>query len=245
MRTSRVFIHPDHVPLVNERLPLTDDQSHHLLKVLRCRAGDTVHLFDGAGRSWVATLAPEGRRTCYAHINSELPPVPKPWPLVACMALLKGDALDRAVQKCTEIGTTAIVLLDTEFTSVARDDAQRGRRLEHLNRIVSSACEQSGAGWRPGLTGPSSLREALTGDLLVSSRQKIVLHPKGDPLPITLPRLPTALFTGPEGGWSDVELSDLAAAGARVFRLGSQVLRAETAPLAGLVAIRHGWGWID
>jgi 16S rRNA (uracil1498-N3)-methyltransferase len=178
-------------------------------------------------------------------ITDVLPPVPEPLPLVTCMALLKGDAMDRAVQKCTEIGVTAIVLLDTEFTNVARDEVQRAKRLSHLNRIVSSACEQSGATWRPGLTGSLTLVDALATEEVAGTPQKIVLHPEGEPLPLTLPRVPTALFTGPEGGWSDAELADFTAAGVMVYRLGSQVLRAETAPLAGLAAIRHGWGWID
>jgi hypothetical protein len=70
-----------------------------------------------------------------------------------------------------------------------------------------------------------------------------MLDPAGEPLPLSLPRAPAVIMIGPEGGWSDAERQCAAEAAAICHGLGRRVLRAETAPLAALAALRHGWGW--
>lgn len=62
-------------------------------------------------------------------------------------------------------------------------------------------------------------------------------------LPLALPRQPLVVLVGPEGGWSEPERRAARAAGARSYGLGARILRGETAPLAVLAALRHGWGW--
>ena len=55
-----------------------------------------------------------------------------------------------------------------------------------------------------------------------------------------LPALqPIQLFVGPEGGFTQEEVTEAAAAGAQTVSLGPLILRAETAALAAL-AIIHG-----
>jgi 16S rRNA (uracil1498-N3)-methyltransferase len=81
---------------------------------------------------------------------------------------------------------------------------------------------------------------------LSDSDLAVVLHETADE-PLASLRLPESgevvLVVGPEGGIADDELTDLAAAGARVCRLGPHVLRASTAGVAALSALSAAHRW--
>ncbi len=62
-------------------------------------------------------------------------------------------------------------------------------------------------------------------------------------LPGGLPFDSLVLMVGPEGGWTERERQLADAAGAQRYGLGNLILRAETAPIAALAAIRQSWGW--
>jgi 16S rRNA (uracil1498-N3)-methyltransferase len=53
------------------------------------------------------------------------------------------------------------------------------------------------------------------------------------------------LLTGPEGGFSEQERSIAKAAGFTPVRLGSRILRTETAAIAALAAVQIMWGDFD
>ena len=63
------------------------------------------------------------------------------------------------------------------------------------------------------------------------------------PLHRQLPLESTTVLVGPEGGWTNDELARARDRGIEACSMGPGILRAETAPLAALAAIRHSWGW--
>ncbi len=71
----------------------------------------------------------------------------------------------------------------------------------------------------------------------------ILLDPGAAALPRELPFESMALLVGPEGGWTEQERERSEAAGADRYGLGELILRAETAPIAALAAVRQTWGW--
>jgi len=79
---------------------------------------------------------------------------------------------------------------------------------------------------------------------------RLMCHPEAsDTLQSALPPPPSsapfALLVGPEGGWSDEELSEAARHAVRPVRFGSRVLRTETAGVALLAAATALLGWQD
>ena len=242
MRITRLFIGPDRSLIAGDELDLGEEQSHHLLRVLRLQKDDPVYVFDGCGGEWLTSLAKTGKRTTSVLLQEKLPDAPMPLPLGLGLALLKGDAFDRALQKAVELGAQYIALLSTDRANVHWGEDREERRLAHIRKIVVSACEQSGTRFLPTLVGPLQLEELKRSHVEVS-RILIALHPGAPSLPLTLPLVPTTLLVGPEGGWSERELSWFESQGITRHGLGSQVMRAETAPIAALAAVRHGWGW--
>ena len=215
-------------------LTLDRDRSHYLCRVRRAVPGDEVELFDGSGLVVRATLRDANKKAATVDIFECEHVAATGIRLSLMLCAIKGDAADRAVQKSVELGATEIRVLSSARSNVAH----RQRRVEHLQRVAVSACEQCGQNLVPRVRHFSALREAVS-----NTSQLIVLHPGAEPLPTVLPRRDTLVCIGPEGGWTQDELDQLASAEARFAGLGKLVLRAETAPLAALAAIRSGWGW--
>lgn len=227
-------------PESGHRLNLAADQAHYLGRVLRLRTGAAVRIFDGRGREWQAEIDQiDGKRATLLLgplIRDEAPPAP----LILAQAWLKGSALDAVVQKSVELGATGIWLVDAERSNVKADPKRRENKLTHLSRVIQSAAEQCETVWLPELTAAGTL-----GDVVAVRRpgRTLFLDPGGRPLASEGPE-PLTLLIGPEGGWSEAERALIHAEDSvETVGLGSLIVRAETAPLAVLAAVRQAWSW--
>jgi 16S rRNA (uracil1498-N3)-methyltransferase len=112
--------------------------------------------------------------------------------------------------------------------------------MEHWRGVVVAACEQSGRSRVPKLFEPLSCAAWLDR---VTGAQRLVLDPQAaDPLAraVTDPGLGAAveIASGPEGGFSDMELAQMCARGVRAVSLGPRILRTETAAPAALAVLQ-------
>ena len=218
---------------------LGDDEAHHIVRVLRLRAGEPLAVFDGEGREWEGTIVEAQGGIVRVRLGEELrDTVEAPLPLTLVQGLSRPDHVEWVVEKATEVGVHAIVL-----ASCARSDGPppSPSRLKRWHRIVLEAAKQSGRRRLPALPEPLPLGEATSG--LQGTR--IVLHPGGVPLASILeaPPPPTvALAVGPEGGFEDAEVEALRAAGWEAASLGPRVLRTETAGPVAAALVLHRWG---
>jgi 16S rRNA (uracil1498-N3)-methyltransferase len=203
---------------------LADDDRHHFERVLRLRRGEHVTVSDGAGRwrlcRYDDSLEPVG------EIVAEDRPLPA---VTIAVALTKGERLDWAVQKLTEVGVDRIVPF-AAARSIVRWDGDRARHhAERLRRIARQAAMQSRRTWLGTVDDLRSFAE------VAATAGAVLAEPGGDPPSLERP----AVVVGPEGGWSEEE------AGAALPRvnLGPTILRAETAAAAAgtlLCALRDG-----
>ena len=233
--TPRVFVAPPCDPVI----ALDPRRSHHLVRVLRIRTGEAVEVFDGKGRVWHATVVQAGPDACAIERGSliceEEPPAPE---IHLAAALLRSGPMDRLLRQATELGADQFWPLTTARTQTARIRAET--RYDHWRRIIVGACEQSRRAYLPRLNDTRSLDEFIGTP---ASRQALLLHPEAQPLHRQLPSRDTTVLVGPEGGWTDAELGHARDGGIEAFSLGRRILRAETAPLAAIAAIRHSWDW--
>ena len=231
-------LHVDALPVDETLITLNADRSHYLCRVRRARAGDPVTLFDGNGARIEGEVHTPDKRTATVRVVERHYDAPPAVRLSLAIAWIKGEACDRAVQKAVELGANDIVLMTTERSNVRLNAERRAKRLEHLRRISISACEQCGQNHVPGVRHSPSLTQALDA----APAQVLCLQPDSPALPTAVAYADTLLLVGPEGGWSEGEQS-LLESRATMMGLGALILRAETAPLAALAAIRSGWGW--
>jgi len=153
--------------------------------------------------------------------------------------LSRGERMDWAIQKATELGVSEITPIVSERCEVRLKDERTDKRLAHWRQIAISACEQCGRSTLPVIHPPLLLAEWVKQ---TAAELKLVLHPVAEPL-TSHPKPGTLAFLiGPEGGLSDNEVAQAAQAGYLPARLGPRVLRTETAPVVALAVAQQLWG---
>lgn len=238
MRLSRIYT-PD--PKVGTPCQLEPAAAHHLVNVLRFRAGDSFVAFDGKGSEFTAQIVNIDKKQVWvsfcpqAAINRE-----SNLSIHLVQALTKSDKMDYIIQKSVELGVKKITPILTERTEMKLDNSRKMKKYQHWQQIIINACEQCGRSWLPALE-PIIDFQSLFVQL---STFTIILHPqKSVPLAqLKLPTKPVALLIGPEGGFSESELEIAKQQGVYSASLGPRILRTETAGLAAIASMQTLWG---
>ena len=226
------------------QIDLPETISHHALRVLRMQAGDPLVLFDGNGGEWHAELGGKTGSVVRASLKEFVDrDCESPLAITLVQAIPAGDKMDWVVEKCVELGVTAIQPV-TAKRSVIRLSAERmERRVMHWNHIASAACAQSGRNRVPTVAPVLDLPQYLAVAKTLDA-QRLILAPQAEQPLRTLekPLAPLIVMVGPEGGWDDSELQAARTAGFIALQLGRRVLRTETAGAAAIAALQAIWG---
>src|SRR3954471_3359889 len=226
-------------PITGDHVTLDGPEAHHLLHVMRAAAGTQVTVFDNSGAEFDAVVESTRRSdailrvTDRREVNRELP-----FPLVVGVALPKGDRQKWLVEKLTELGVTTLVPLITE-RSVAQPSIGA---LDRLRRAVIEAAKQCGRNRLMEISPPQRWEAWLNDDCCLPNNtqlSRLLAHPKGLPLTELAPdqHSPVQIAIGPEGGFTDAEVSAAVSAGWQTVSLGPRILRVETAAIALAAAV--------
>jgi len=241
MRLSRV--HVDQALEKGSRIVLNREASHYLCTVLRLRKDAEILVFNAADGEFSAHITDVGKHSVEVTLGAlQRAPVPARLITLLGLGISRGDRMDLAIQKATELGVSAVAPLYTQFGEVKLKAERAEKKLQHWQKIAVSASEQCGRLDIPAISAPCSMDEWQTtlGDCL-----RLLLDPSGahgiaqfaasEPASI-------ALMIGPEGGFSDQELSWGQANNFTTVSLGPRILRTETAPIAALAILQHRFG---
>jgi len=222
-------------------IQLSDFAAQHLGRALRMQAGDPIRVFNGAGGEFDALLDEVGRKRVRVRIGARIDSaLESPLRIELGQGLSRGERMDYAVQKATELGVDLITPLQSERCEVRLSGEREQKRTAHWQAVAVSAAEQSGRTQVPVLGAPQGLADWLQS---VDAELKLVLHPEAAAALVDLPApRSVALLIGPEGGLSDAEVAAAQAAGFRALALGPRVLRTETAPVVALSLLQYLWG---
>ena len=215
---------------------LRDEEAHHAIHVVRLRVGDCVEVMNGRGHSWTGTIASVSRRDVTLHLSGEKHVTRPAADVTLALGWLHRDkSVEEVIRRCTEAGVN-------RFLFFRADRSERGPQRSHKwERLVIESCKQCGRLWLPEFDVAESLDDALrltNGTLLVATKN---LTPQ--PLGASLHGSDCAtFFVGPEGDFSEDELSRIVHAGGRAISLGEQTLRSEVAALVGSALILYELG---
>ena len=237
MRLSRFFID---APLSLGQHELPEAQAHYIGRVLRHAVGDAVQLFDGSGQEYLGELIEVGKKTVRVELREQLAgQAESPLHLHLGQGLSRGERMDWAIQKATELGASEISPIISERCEVRLKEERADKRLAHWRQVAISACEQCGRSVLPIIHPPVLLADWLQQ---TEADLKLVLHPVAEPLASHAKPQTLAFLIGPEGGLSDAEVERAKAAEFHAARLGPRVLRTETAPVVALSVAQQLWG---
>jgi 16S rRNA (uracil1498-N3)-methyltransferase len=215
-----------------------DERAAHHAQVKRLAVGDPVRLTSGDGRrvsGRVDTLG-KGRLAieCIPQSLHELPALAR---LELWSPVGDRDRMLWLGEKAVELGVTAWRSVVYRRSRSVTPRGEGDAFLEKLRARMISALEQSGGAWLPEILPEATIEDVakctFTGGTLL-------LDPLGQPLVELMDHVhaPVVLALGPEGGLEGDERDVFEDAGWRTASIGGNILRFETAGIAGVVLVR-------
>jgi 16S rRNA (uracil1498-N3)-methyltransferase len=230
-----------------DRVTFDHDESHHLARVLRLRAGDTVVAVDGSGRDFTVRLEHVSAETTGTIVGVSARDTESPFPITLVQALPKGDKLEAIIRAVTELGAARVVPVVTARTVVRLDAGRSATRLARWQRVAREAAKQCGRSRLPEIEAPRPLEAVLVAPAHATTLRLCLWEDERAPLAEVLTSLAPApsaaiVIVGPEGGLSRDEVDAARVAGWRIAGLGPRRLRTETAGPAIVAALQFEFG---
>ena len=219
-----------HGEVFNNQVLINDEEQTHIVKVLRMRSGEEIFVTDGKGNLAKGNLHFEGKKVSLdiLEIKENLPNFSTQ--LHIAIAPTKNiDRIEFFVEKATEMGISEITLLQTEKTE------RKNLNIDKLRKQSIAASKQSLRFHFPIINDLTKFSDFIKD---VDSDNTFVAHCNENLERIDLKMLRQAqhdsvqsitFLIGPEGDFSDKEITLLAENGVKAVSLGSQRLRTETA----------------
>lgn len=227
---------------------LSDEDAVHA-RALRLRPDEDV-IAVANGRAYAARVAEATKGSVTLAVGSEIPVAPEPRVKVTLyQALPKAAKLELVIQKCVELGITAVCPVALA-RCVPQEGAGGEKKLARWRRVAKEAAMQSGRLVVPEVTPPLAFESALESmrehELLLVPYEEArepglreILREAFLPKPSISD---IALVIGPEGGMEKRETEAFEAIGGRLLSLGPRVLRTETAGMCVLAAVMYEAG---
>lgn len=218
---------------------LDRQESGHCIKVLRHRAGDTIHVIDGCGNLYECKIiSADPVATGFEVISVIEGYGSHPYNLTMAVAPPKNiDRFEWFCEKATEIGVDTIVPLVGDYSE---RKVFKGDRCE---RIIVSAAKQSHKGAVPAVEPLTAVRELLVRDFAPGTRKLICYCGECEgkiSVQEALGKDSAAKYVimiGPEGDFSREEITLALEKGWTPVSLGDSRLRIETAALTATAAV--------
>lgn len=205
-------------------------ESEHVVKVLRKKVGDFIHVTDGAGGWFSCRIITANPKSCKVeiiesdyHYNQ-----PETEIYIAICPTKNSSRIEYFVEKSVEIGISGIYFIKTQNTYPQR--INQGR----LEKIAVSAMKQSLKAYKPFISELTGYDDFLSR--FQNFDQKYIAHLSEQSIDISSvkPSRSVLVMIGPEGDFSDKELEIAFQTGFKNITLGKNRLRTET---AGIFAV--------
>ena len=226
------------------RTLISGEEFHHLHNVLRLQVGTEITLCDDQGKEYhgtIVSLSPTAAEV--ALRSSEQLSTPR-LPLTLALGLLKGQKMDLAIEKVTELGVDRIVPFTSTFTVSQLPTERLNDRLSRWLRIAQSAAKQSGS-IVPQILAPLTFVQLCNSQAPDTTTILFYEHERQFTLKVFAnahPRISSlCVIVGPEGGFAPEEVEQARRSGAHILGLDSHILRAETASIVAVALCRFLW----
>ncbi len=214
---------------------LDENNSRHIVQVLRMQPGEKLRVTDGKGMEATATIAEANKKKCIVQLSEkELQPAPACRTMIAVSLLKNASRFEWFLEKATELGISEIIPL-----KCTRTEKQQFRN-DRMQGILESALIQSQQVWMPLLHAPQVFEQWIDK---VSAVRKLIAHCESGPRQnlhemISHRVASQLILIGPEGDFTPVEIKQALSAGFIGVALGENRLRSETAAVAAGVLMK-------
>ncbi|MDR2597627.1 MAG: 16S rRNA (uracil(1498)-N(3))-methyltransferase [Treponema sp.] len=224
---------------------LEGDEYRYLVRVRRIKTGEKFIAITPNGDETVVQVLSiyngvlTGKCSKPFEIKAIYTKIPE---IILFQAMPKSDKMDLIVRQAAEGGITEIVPFVSEF-SVAKTNAE-GQKFNRWKRIIKEARQQSGSKTETFVRRPLTKNELFEyWEIIKPDATGLLFHHEGlekESLHGYLNIIPKVVVfaIGPEGGFSNAEVSYFTENGFKPFNIGDTILRTETAALYCAAAIK-------
>ena len=235
MSGHRFFVAPELFDAAETRFPV--EVSRQIASVLRLKTGTMVTILDNRSHCRAVELIEIDSKHTLGQPGEVQPAGGEPAiDLILCPALTQREKFELILQKGCELGVKEFRPVITSRTLV-QESRGLDDKLPRWQKILQEAAEQCGRGLVPSISAP------VKWDILLNRLAGIrgyIFHEKVDDkefledltCQLSGGMKQFALIIGPEGGFSEEEVSLARQAGLHPASLGGRVLRMETAAIA-------------
>ena len=226
-----------------KELAVTGQTAHHVTNVLRIRSGAPVLVFDGKGCEHRAIVRTIKRSEIILEIAEAVAVLQEPsLDITLLQGIARNDRMDLILQKAVELGVRTIQPLWMQRSQARLKGSRLDKRCDHWRGVMISACEQCGRATLPQLGAVMNLSDWMHSQY--NSGLRLLLQPDGETVlgALQAPAGGIHVLAGPEGGLNTDEQILAKSSGFIGIRLGSRILRTETAALAALAGLQTLWG---
>ena len=213
--------------ITDTKVTIHSEEQQHIVKVLRMKDGEDIHVTDGKGSLASGKLVIEGKKAGIdvSQIRSDFPDF-SPKLHIAIAPTKNIDRIEFFVEKAVEMGISEISIIITEKTE------RKNINIDKIRKQSIAASKQSLRFHFPVINDAVKLSDFLKD---INSENTFVAHCHENLERIDLNDIPaTGRYTfliGPEGDFSEKEIGFLSEQNIKAVSLGSQRLRTETAGL--------------
>ena len=224
----------------NRELILDKSDINHIINVMRMKVGNKFKIVYNEKLYTCAIKNIEKRNVEYEIIDTEELKDKKKYKVILACSIIKEQKMDYLIQKATELGVDEIIPVITERT-IVKVDSKKDNKINRWTKIAKEATEQSHRIKMPTIHNIITLKELInvrgnakivcnTNEMSKNIKKVLQDNKKSDTMIIVV---------GPEGGFSEKELTFLTENDFISVSLGNNVLRAETVPLYILSVINY------
>lgn len=212
-------------------ITLTEDESKHIITVLRMKMGKQMHLTDGKGSLLTVEIVDDHKKKCSVKILSTINRQPSTKKVSIAISLLKNNSrFEWFLEKATEIGVNEIIPL-----LCTRTERQNFRH-DRMKNILVSAMLQSQQCWLPVLHEPVTFEKFIRQTETSDKSTKLIAHcdeqTGKQSLSTFQPFNHSTILIGPEGDFTKEEIALALENKFIPVALGETRLRTETAGVA-------------
>jgi len=228
MTDMQIFYAPD---ISGNSYTLDENESRHLIRVLRMARGAEVRLIDGRGNLYEGFISEPDQNRCMIEITGKTVDFEKrDYKLhIAISPIKNSERFEWFIEKSVEIGVDEITPL------VCRNTEKPGIKSGRINNLIISAMKQSLKATKPVLNEPCKFKDFLKSDMIGIP---MIAHCDTSFLrtgisDVYSKKENAVILIGPEGDFTKDEINLAFCKGFKPIHLGTSRLRTET---AGVVA---------
>ncbi len=229
------FFYIDPGAAKGSQIELNEENSRHVVQVLRMKAGESLHLTDGKGQFLTAQIVNDNKNHCLVEVQTrEFSSIPERQVVIGISLLKNTSRFEWFLEKATEIGISRVIPL------ICKRTEKEKFREERSKGICVSAMLQSRQTWLPLLDEAVYFEKALES---IETDKKFIGYcdttVERRSLASLIPFKNACILIGPEGDFTPEEFQLADHLGFQAVSLGESRLRTETAGIVSAVLLMN------